>query len=43
MKQPDQARADWREALLSAPEDSPMIEDIRRNIELLEFPDPAAK
>jgi tetratricopeptide (TPR) repeat protein len=43
MKQPDLARTDWREALLSAPDDAPIVEDIRRNIELLEFPDTAAK
>lgn len=43
MKHPDLARADWREALIAAPEDAPIVEDIRRNIELLEFPDPAAK
>ena len=41
MKQPNLARADWREALLAAPDDAPIVEDIRRNIELLEFPDAA--
>lgn len=35
--QPDRARRDWREALLAAPEDAPIVEDIRRNIELLEL------
>lgn len=43
MKHPALAREDWREALLNAPDDAPIIEDIRRNIELLELPDPAAK
>jgi len=40
-KHPDLARADWRAALLALPEDSPLLEEVRRNIELLEFPPPA--
>ncbi|MBN2752466.1 MAG: hypothetical protein JXQ84_07125 [Rhodospirillaceae bacterium] len=40
--QPNAARADWAAALRVLPEDAPMIEDIRRNIELLEFPEPTA-
>ncbi len=43
MKQPELAREDWREALLNAPDDAPIVEDIRRNIELLELPEPAKK
>lgn len=43
MKQPQLAREDWREALLNAPDDAPIVEDIRRNIELLELPEPGAK
>lgn len=37
---PDLARRDWREALLAAPEDAPIVEDVRRNIELLELGEP---
>lgn len=37
---PDRARRDWRDALLAAPEDAPIVEDIRRNIELLELGEP---
>jgi regulator of sirC expression with transglutaminase-like and TPR domain len=43
MKHPDLARADWAAALAALPEDSPMVEDVRRNIELLEFPEAEAK
>ncbi len=39
--EPDKARRDWAEGLLAAPEDAPIVEDIRRNIELLEFPETA--
>ena len=39
-KHPNQARTDWAAALAALPEDSPMVEDVRRNIELLEFPAP---
>ncbi len=43
LKQANAARADWAAALAALPEDSPMAEDVRRNIELLEFPEPAAE
>jgi len=39
-KRPNQARADWAAALRILPEDSPLVEEVRRNIELLEFPAP---
>ena len=42
MKQPAKARADWAAALAELPEDAPLLDDVRRNIELLEFPEPEA-
>lgn len=43
MKKPAKARADWAAALAELPEDAPLLDDVRRNIELLEFPETEAE